>query len=79
MSREEDRHTERQVAIAMIAELRALGLSYELIAVRMGELLGGINPSVTSIKRWKAGKNSPSNLNQVTLQRVLKQEKKKNE
>jgi len=70
-----NREEEKDAAGEMLAELRSLGLSYELIAVRMGEFLGGVNPSVTSLKRWKAGKNAPSHVNRVALHKVLKQEK----
>jgi|TARA_R110002012_G_scaffold200879_1_gene369874 transcriptional regulator with XRE-family HTH domain len=73
MSKEE----EREETIVALNRLRKLGLSYELIAVRMGEFLGGINPSVTSLKRWKSGKNAPSALNQMALRKVVKQEKEK--
>ncbi len=45
----------------ILVELRGAGISDEKIAVAIGgELPNNINPSSTSVRRWRTGKNQPS-------------------
>jgi len=71
----EERQKARLNAPQYLTELRDLGLSFERISISMGEVLGGADPSVTSIKRWKAGKNLPSVAFSFALATVYKKEK----
>lgn len=51
----------------LITELLSAGLSYEMIAVKMGEFLAGAHPSVQSLRRWKQGETVPSRANGAAL------------
>jgi|TARA_R100001082_G_scaffold26357_4_gene13110 hypothetical protein len=46
------------------------GMSYELIAVKCGEHLSGMNPSVQSIARWKKGTSIPTRAHGAALLRT---------
>tara|TARA_R100000700_G_scaffold33372_1_gene41086 strand:+ start:493 stop:723 length:231 start_codon:yes stop_codon:yes gene_type:complete len=72
----DERKEAEEDAPRLLTELLSAGLSYELIAVKMGDFMGGVNPSVTSLKRWKAGRNTPSKINSTALARVYREEKK---
>jgi hypothetical protein len=54
----------------MVLELAATGLSDEQIAVRMGESLGGANPSSQAVRRWRLGRGSPTRVFREALTRV---------
>lgn len=71
----EEKKEAHEEAARLLTELRDLGLSFERISVSMGEVLGGADPSVTSLKRWKAGKNLPSPAFSFALATVYKKEK----
>jgi len=54
----------------IITKLLSTGMSYELIAVKMGEHLAGTNPSVQSLVRWKKGVSIPTRANGAALLRL---------
>lgn len=54
----------------MVLELNQRGFSDEQIAVRMGELLGGANPSSQAVRRWRLGRGSPTRVFREALTRV---------
>jgi hypothetical protein len=58
----------------LITELLSAGLSYEMIAVKMGEFLAGAHPSVQSLRRWKQGETVPSRANGAALALLYAQE-----
>jgi len=54
----------------LIEKMLGHGMSYELIAVKIGEYLSGINPSVQSVARWKKGTSIPTRAHGVALLRT---------
>ena len=57
----------------LLEKLLSHGMSYELIAVKMGEHLAGTNPSVQSLVRWKKGTTIPTRANGAALIRLYEE------
>lgn len=71
----EEREDARENAPRYLKELHNLGISFERISARMGDVLGGADPSVTSLHRWRAGTNRPSAAFSFALATIYKEEK----
>lgn len=54
----------------LVLALSSRGLSDEQIAVRMGDTLGGANPSSQAVRRWRLGRGSPTRVFREALVRV---------
>jgi hypothetical protein len=54
----------------MVLDLATRGFSDEQIAVRMGDTLGGANPSSQAVRRWRLGRGSPTRVFREALVRV---------
>ena len=69
---------EERVAMQMesaraVTELLSGGLSHELIVVKMGEILAGINPCTASLRKWERGDARPSRSNGAALAYVYRE------